>query len=99
VTDIVKQLREGALSGDLPLGVAFNWSEVADEIERLQEQVALLRHAATIEAASLAEQAERADRLQALIDAWADTRWWAKTLGADGPEGALLAAATKENEQ
>jgi len=33
-------------------------------------------------------------RLQRLIDAWADTRWWAKTLGADGPEGALLAAAT-----
>jgi hypothetical protein len=37
VTDYVKLLREGALSGDLPLGVAFNWNEIADEIERLRK--------------------------------------------------------------
>jgi hypothetical protein len=45
--------------------------DAANEIERLRVNVAMLRHAATIEAAAIVEQAERADRLQALIDSWA----------------------------
>lgn len=43
--DIVERLREGALSGDLPLGAAFDWAWVADEIERLRAEVAAFRNA------------------------------------------------------
>jgi hypothetical protein len=90
VTDIVESLR---VKTPYPAPVLLS---AADEIERLREQVALLRHAATIEAASLAEQAERADRLQALIDAYAEA---VRTGTADdwhSAYGALLAAATPQ---
>lgn len=36
--DIANRLREGALSGDLPLGAGFNWDQVAGEIERLRAE-------------------------------------------------------------
>jgi len=79
VTDIVERLRQGALSGDLPLGVSFNWNEAADEIERLRAEVGalqalyeqrreLLRNCDT-EVRALRREKQQ---LQALIDAYAE---------------------------
>lgn len=41
--DIVKKLREAALSGDLPLGKSFDCASIADEIERLRSENAEMR--------------------------------------------------------
>ncbi len=70
-------------------------------IEGLRERVALLRHAADLNAESLAEQQRRADHLQALIDAWATARsrvtieqgWDTPMIRVD-----LLAAATPKED-
>ena len=84
--DIVDRLRAGALSGDLPLGAAFNWDQVADEIERLRAPTSSCRFG------------HEPTRLQALIDAWAtktDDGSWDDFIEA---RDALLAAATKKED-
>lgn len=80
------------------------------EIQELRDAVATLRHAADLQAEAMAERDAEVQRLQALIDAWADSHHQALVL--DPPDAAvkawmrhtvnssrLLKAATKEDDR
>lgn len=81
--DIVERLRAGALSGDLPLGAAINWSQIADEIERLRAENDRLHD--LIGAPFRCTSTEQYDAAMAALSR-ETVRW-------------LLAAATTENDR